>query len=151
MGGPLPECVAVRDSTMVGAGMGLFATRPLARGTRVGCYGGLVVPADAEGDYVLAVRRSRAEGGPYAVDARDAATGQVHWSGRVNHAPHAWANAEWKHDAATDAVVLTLRADVAAGAELTVDYGPDYHMLYDAHAFVRAAAAAPAAGGAGRR
>lgn len=137
VGGACLDCVVLGESSLFAAGLGLFAAVAIPAGKEIGCYGGVVVPDEAEGDYVMEVPRARTAGGPYAIDAFNAATGEVHWAGRVNHAPHHEANAVWRYKREADVVVLVTRCAVAAGAELFVDYGSDFRLLFEARTFAK--------------
>lgn len=123
----LEEQVEVKDSTLPGAGKGLFAKTFIPRGTRIVEYKGKITTwkevDDNDGkngyiyyvkkDHVIDASRHKSALARYANDAR----GLQRVKGITN-------NAEYTEDGLK--VYIESRKDIPAGAEILVEYGKEY-------------------------
>jgi uncharacterized protein len=120
--------LAVRKSTLPGAGKGLFAKKFIQKGTRIVEYKGRISTwkevSDTDSRYIFYVKRNHViDAGPhksavarFANDARGLS--------RVNGVRN---NAVYDEDGLR--VYITATRDIPAGSEILVDYGKEYWQV----------------------
>ena len=142
----------VTTSSVLGAGMGLFAARDIARGEHIADYTGdeiLLSNDRAGGPYALAITQRS------AIDAARTNTGYGRWANDPhgnggndadgdNESPRRRANAEFVLNPARRTGRLRATRSIVKGSEIFVSYGPAYWRAFGPNAkLVARPAAAP--------
>lgn len=120
----LPSFVCIKDSSIVEAGLGAFASEDIPAGRVLGDYTGAIVPEDSEGDYVLMVQGYNDKGREVSV-CIDAESTDSGWPRYLNSVRNG-AKPNCKFFINGDKISVKSIRDISQGSELLVDYGPDY-------------------------
>lgn len=120
--------LAIKSSTIAGAGKGLFAARDLPKGFLIP-YEGILMskkevdrkyPGDVTAQYVVCASKKT------CYDASSTQAGYGRWANHASKGP----NAQWfkKRDTSSGIlkIYIKLKRDVPKGTEILVDYGDDY-------------------------
>lgn len=114
----LPSSLTVKDSTIAGAGKGLFAKRRLKKGTRLGEYiGERLTYAQAHGrDESYFIHTSEDGKSGFVIDGK-----------RMDN-PMRWPNHSWNNNAQAEIqedgrIIFRTKKPVGAGKEIFINYG----------------------------
>ena len=128
------ELIILKISRIPGAGMGVFATKDISKGTEIGEYKGKfisdeeywkLVNAD-EWHYVMGLDECsyKFTNGIKYIDGRVG-----NFTTRINFAPEEFQNVKFKKVCEKPYVVVIATKDIKKDDEIYVDYGPNY--IYD--------------------
>jgi SET domain-containing protein len=123
----LPPIVELRNSSIEGAGIGVFATQSIEKDVVIGDYTGMEVDPETEGDYVLLIQGYDENGKEVlrCIDAQDKDhSGWPRYLNSVRRGDGLKKNCKFFIN--RDKISVKTTKDILSGEELLVDYGPDY-------------------------